>query len=313
MNKQISLVLLFIFTLSFQACKDSAKTDAHTNLNEENSVVVDDKFGEIRVPKSPERVVVFDLGALDILDELGLEEQVVGIPKQTIPSYLEKFEKDESIINTGSLVEPNFQKVNEANPDLIIIGTRQEQDYDEFSKIAPTIYYDIDYEDYVNSISKNLERLGGIYDIKEKADAINKDMLQTIEEESSDYKGLKGLFVMYNNGKFSAYGLKSRFGFLHDSFGVAPVSESIEASGHGLSISSEYIQEMNPDILFVLDRNVAIGGGEIHKSAIENGLIQETSAYKNNRIVYLSPQVWYLAGGGVNSMKMMAKEAGNVQ
>lgn len=313
MNKPISLILLLIFSLSFQACENKSKKTTHSDLNDENSIVVDDKFGEVRVPKSPKRVVLFDLGALDIFDELGLEEQVVGIPKQTIPTYLDKYKKNETIINTGSLIEPNFQKVNEANPDLIIIGSRQEKDYDEFSKIAPTIYYDIDYENYINSISQNLKRIGGIYDMEEEANAVNEDMLQTIEDENSDHKNLKGLFVMYNNGKFSAYGLKSRFGFLHDSFGITPISDDIEASGHGLSISSEYIQEMNPDILFVLDRNVAIGGGEIHKSAIENGLIKETSAYKNDRIVYLSPQVWYLAGGGVNSIKMMAKEAGEVK
>ncbi|HLS30395.1 MAG TPA: ABC transporter substrate-binding protein, partial [Flavobacteriaceae bacterium] len=249
MNRQISLILLLIFGLSFQACKNNAQTSTQTDLNDENSVIVDDKQGEIRVPKSPERVVLFDLGALDIFDELGLKDRVVGIPKQTIPTYLEEYKNDKSVINTGSLIEPNFQKVNEANPDLIIIGYRQEKDYDEFSKIAPTVYLDLDYEDYINSISKNLQRIGEIYDMKEEADAVNEDMLQTIKEESADYKGLKGLFVMYNNGKFSAYGLKSRFGFVHDNFGVTPVSEDIEASGHGLSISSEYIQEMNPDIL----------------------------------------------------------------
>src|SRR5699024_615014 len=133
------------------------------------------------------------------------------------------------------------------------------------------------------------------------------------KEESPKNKDLKGLFVMYNNGKVSAYGKNSRFGFLHDSFGIPPIAEVIEASSHGLSFSSEFIEEEDPDIVFILDRNAAIGEGGIHKKSIENGLIKETEAYKNNRIVYLSPQVWYLAGGGVTAIKMMAKEVGEVQ
>lgn len=314
MNIKYSFLFIFILSLSFQACKNENNSNAKSaDLNDDNSIVLTHKFGEVRVPNSPENVVLFDLGVLDIFDELGIEENVVGIPKQTIPKYLEKFKNDKSIINTGSLIEPNFQKVNEANPDLIIISGRQEKDFDEFSKIAPTLFVDLDYKDYINSVYENLDKIGKIYNLQEEAKAINEDIKQTIQSETGNNKDLKGLFVMHNNGKFSAYGKNSRFGFLHDDFGITPVSDDIEASSHGLSISSEYIQEMNPDILFILDRNAAIGEGKINKDIIENGLIKETSAYKNNRIVYLSPEVWYLAGGGVNSIKMMAKEVGEIQ
>src|SRR5699024_2598727 len=105
MNRQISLILLLVFGLSFQACKNESDTSHQEDLNEENSLIIDDKLGEVRVPKSPKRVVLFDLGALDIFDELGLDEQVVGIPKQTVPTYLDQYKKDKSIINTGSLIE----------------------------------------------------------------------------------------------------------------------------------------------------------------------------------------------------------------
>lgn len=312
MNKSINLLILLVLSMSLIACKNEGN-QKESQLNDENSIVLTDKFGEVRVPKSPARVVVFDLGVLDIMDELGLEKNVIGMPKQVVPSYLEKFKDNKDITNTGSLVEPNFQKVNEANPDLIIISGRQEKDRDEFKRIAPTLFIDLDYQNYLASVSKNIEKIGKIFEMENEAQAINEDMLQTVKNNAPKNKDLKGLFVMYNNGKFSAYGKNSRFGFLHDSFGIPPISEDIEASNHGLSISSEYIQEMNPDILFILDRNAAIGEGGIHKNSIENGLIKETSAFKNDRIVYLSPQVWYLSGGGITSIKMMSQEVGKVQ
>lgn len=308
MKKNLLFLIAGIFIFSFYSCQFGSENKSKEALTEENSIVITDKFGEKQIPKSPKRVVIFDLGALDIFDEFGLNDRVAGIPKQVIPEYLQSFATDESISNTGSMVEPNFQKVNEAQPDLIIIGGRQEKDYKEFSKIAPTLFLDLDYKDYVGSISHNVSQIGKIYEMEDKADAINKDFVETMETQGSNNDELKGLFVLYNNGKFSAYGANSRFGFIHDNLRVTPAAADIEASTHGLSISSEYIQEKNPDILFVLDRNAAIGEEGIHKSSIENNLIKETSAYKNNRIIYLDPQIWYLAGGGVQAVKAMAGE-----
>ncbi len=41
---------------------------------------------------------------------------------------------------------------------------------------------------------------------------------------------------------------------------------------------------------------------------IINELVKKTSAYKNNKIVYLDADSWYLSGGGLKSLKSMAKE-----
>lgn len=309
MYRKTSFLYLFMVLFAF-ACKENT-TYKHLNLNEENSILVHDKIGgEVRVPLSPKRIVVFNLAALDMLDKLGLEKYVVGFPKGVVPEYLQKFKDDEGIANTGSLKEPNFQIVNELKPDLILIGARQQADYEEFSKIAPSLLHHADYEDYVGSISENLNRLGKIFQMENKTRELNEAMLQNLSKHKlpEGENPPRGLIVMFNNGKFSAYGKASRFGFIHDYFGVAPVSENLDVSTHGNSISSEYIQEQNPEILYVIDRNAAIGEDEIDKSSIENPLVRQTKAYKNNKIIYLDPEIWYLAGGGLNSIKIMAGE-----
>ncbi|MGV7801923.1 siderophore ABC transporter substrate-binding protein, partial [Mycobacterium kansasii] len=78
--------------------------------------------------KNPSRVVVFDFGILDSVDKLGIE--VLGVPQANIPSYLSKFE-DKKYENVGSLKEPDFEKINSINPDLIIISGRQQDAYEE--------------------------------------------------------------------------------------------------------------------------------------------------------------------------------------
>lgn len=308
MKKHVLLILLLFSAFIFKSCQFNTDKKEKTVLTDENSILIEDKFGEKRIPLSPERVVIFDLGILDIFDEFDLTNHITGIPKQVLPDYLNAFGENETIINTGGMVEPNFQKVNESKPDLIIISGRQEKDYKEFTKIAPTLFVDIDYDNYVESIAKNVSLIGKIFNKEEDTKRIHDALYAAIETNKAPNQDLNGLFVLYNNGKFSAYGSSSRFGFIHDDLEVPLAAKDIEASTHGLSISSEYIQEKNPDILFVLDRNAAIGEEGIHKSSIENNLIKQTSAYKNGRIIYLDPQIWYLAGGGVQSLKFMAKE-----
>ncbi|MBY6988547.1 ABC transporter substrate-binding protein, partial [Clostridium botulinum] len=126
-----------------------------------DKITITHKLGETKVSKNPERVVVFDYGVLDSLDALGIN--VVGVPQDGIPSYLDKYSSDQ-YISVGGIKEPNFEKVHEAKPDLIIISGRQEESYDEFSKIAPTIYLGIENESYIESFTNNMNTLGQIFD-----------------------------------------------------------------------------------------------------------------------------------------------------
>src|SRR5699024_11774318 len=128
------------------------------------------------VPKNPERVVVFDLGALDTLSFLGLEDKIVGLPQATIPNYLNEFASD-AYENLGSLKEPEFEKIHAAQPDLIIISNRQMELYDQFKEIAPTIYLDIDTHNYLGSFEQNAKLHGEIFnkedDIEDELASLN--------------------------------------------------------------------------------------------------------------------------------------------
>ena len=252
---------------------------------------------------------MFDFGVLDSLKELGVE--VAALPKMAIPPYLSEFE-DEKYENVGSLKEPDFEKLSEIQPDLIIISGRQAELYDQFEEIGPTLYLGINYENYVDSFKNNMKLLGQIFD---KEDEVEKklaeidDAIKAVNDKAAA-SGKKALIVLANEGKVSAYGPKSRFGFVHDVLGVQPVDENIEASTHGQSISFEYIVEKDPDILYVIDRGAAIGQGQDQpaKQVIENDLVKNTKAYKEGNIVYLDPSYWYLSGGGFISMKEMIAE-----
>ena len=127
-------------------------------------------------------------------------------------------------------------------------------------------------------------------------------------KEKAEASNLKALTLLINEGSLSAYGAGSRFSILHDTFGFAQADENIEASTHGPNVSYEYVLKNNPDLIFVIDRTKAIGGDTSQNSLVENELVQQTTAGSNDQVVSLDPQVWYLAGSGIESLKLMIED-----
>ena len=274
------------------------------------AVTVIHDLGEVTITEKPESVVVFDFGALDTLDALGIE--VAGVVKGSLPSYLSDY-SDDKYGDIGGLKEPDLEGIYELEPDLIIISGRQADFYNDLSEIAPTISVAIDNSKYIESIKSNITTLADIFDVEEKADELVAKIDGKVKEVSEDIKskaeGKKALVILANDGNISAYGPGSRFALV-DALGFEAVDDTLDNSTHGQSIGYEYISEKNPDYLFVIDRSAAIGteGASSAKQSLENDLVKSTNAYKDGSIIYLDPTYWYLAGGGVNSLQSMIEE-----
>lgn len=305
------LSLLFVMMVAAACGATDTKKEGTENKPQEKEevkeITIKHQLGETPVKVNPEKVVVFDFGSLDTIDKLGIE--VAGLPQNNVPSYLEKYE-DEKYANVGSLKEPDFEKIHALQPDLIIISGRQSELYKEFTEIAPTIFLGVDTARYMESFEENVKTIGKIFNKETEAEEqlaqIKKD-IDALHAEASELDE-KALIVLANEGKVSAYGPNSRFGIIHDVFGFAPADEGIEVSTHGQSVTFEYILEKDPDILFVIDRNAAVGGESGAKEVIENDIVKRTKAFKNGKIIYLDPDFWYLSGGGLESVEQMVKE-----
>ncbi|MCG7393194.1 siderophore ABC transporter substrate-binding protein [Microvirga sp. ACRRW] len=258
--------------------------------------------GETTVPAKPKKVLAFDLASLDTLNVLGVE--VSGVPTARFPEYLAKYGSDQ-YEKVGTLFEPDFEAVNAARPDLIIIGGRSSAKYDALAKIAPTIDMTVDPKDYVGSVKRNVQTLAKIFDKQAEADsqlATLERSMAALRQEAA--KAGKGLLVLTTGGKMSAYGPGSRFGLLHGEFGVVPAVEGLATTNHGQAVSAEFILKTNPDWLFVIDRDMATGRAEgAAKKVLDNDLVAQTTAWKNNQIVYLDPVNWYLIGGGLTAIQ----------
>jgi iron complex transport system substrate-binding protein len=309
------LALLALFTVacsSDSSTEDSSSEPKETKEAEKvEELTITHFLGETTVKKNPQNVVVFDFGVLETLDTFGVE--AAALPKEgTVPSQLEKY-KDDEYESVGSLKEPDFEKINEIQPDLIIISARQADLYEDFQEIAPTIYLGVDTTKYMESFVENTKTIGQIFDKEAEAEEELAKIDESIKALNEKAAGLdeNGLVVLANEGTLSAYGPASRFGIIHDVFGVKPADEGIEVSTHGQNVTFEYVRETDPDYLFVVDRGAVVTTGEASTSAqqlLDNEIMEGTKAAKEDRIVYLDPNYWYLSGGGLISVAEMVKE-----
>jgi iron complex transport system substrate-binding protein len=265
-------------------------------------ILVKHSKGEVTLAEKPAKVFVFDMASLDTLTALGVD--VAGVPGGKKPSYLSKYE-GEGVEKIGTLFEPDYEAINAGEPDLIIVGGRSSAKYEDLAKIAPTIDLTVDATRFHENAKQNVRVLAEIFDKKDEAEAL----IAKFDESNAALKQKaanagKGVLVLTTGGKMSTYGLGSRFGMLFSEYGVQVADENIKVGRHGQPVSFEYILEKNPDWLFVIDRDAAIGReGQSAREFLDNEVVGQTKAWKSGHVVYLDATSWYLVGGGMTAMQ----------
>ncbi len=77
---------------------------------------------------------------------------------------------------------------------------------------------------------------------------------------------------------------------------------------HGNEASFETVVSLDPDYIFVMDRDAAIGteGAQLASEILDNELINTMRVAQEGHIVYLEhPSVWYTAEGGITALDYM--------
>ncbi|WP_417270374.1 siderophore ABC transporter substrate-binding protein [Celeribacter sp.] len=262
-----------------------------------DTVTVETYTGPAEVPANPETIAVFDIAALDTLDALGVK------PAGTIGNAYVDYLSTEGTETVGSLFEPDYEALAALNPDLIIAGGRSAKVVPELAKLAPTIDMTI-WEDTLGQSLDRLDAYGEIFDKQDEAAAL-KEKVESKLAAAKDAASTAGsaLIVMTNGPKVSAYGSGGRFGWLHSAVGLPEAVEAVEQTTHGEAVSFEFIRDANPDVLIVIDRLAATGQeGASAQSTLDNALVQDTNAWKNDKVLYLDAARLYIAGGGIQAL-----------
>lgn len=314
-KKLLLMALMAVMAVGLIAC-GTDKSDNESTKEEKTSVTITSLDAskneiELEVPYNPKRIAILDLACLDIIDELGVGDRVVGMASTSI-DYLEKYSNDASIKNLGTIKEADLEAVMECEPDIIFIGGRLSKSYDALSEIAPVVYLATDTnEGLVNSVSKNAKTIASIFGMGDKVDSLMSDFGARIDAIKKISSGKTALVGMTTSGSFNLLGNDGRCSLIGVEAGFNNLTAVGSTSTHGNESSFETVVQQNPDYIFVMDRDSAIStaGAKTAKEIVENELVKTTDAYKNNHIIYLEhSNVWYTAEGGIQALDIMLKD-----
>ena len=266
---------------------------------------------ELEVPYDPQRIAILDMAALDMLDNFALGDRVVGSVSTSL-DYLQQYVTDETVENLGTIKEADLEAVMACEPDIIFIGGRLSASYDALSEIAPVVYLSTDSElGVVESVRKNAQTIASIFGVEEQVEQKMAGFDERIQALAAFAQGKNAVIGMCTSGSFNVLGNDGRCSIIGKEIGFENLGDTGSTSTHGNESSFELLLEWNPEYIFVLDRDVAIGtdGAQLAQEIMENELTMQTAAYQNGNIVYLEhPAVWYTAEGGITALDYMLSD-----
>lgn len=295
----ISFIALFMLILAAcgekkaveeESSTDTPKEEEVTQTKEEstneNGTRTIEYLGEsYEVPEKVERIVV--TGAMEAMEDMVvLDVHPVGaiaIGGKFPELYASVTDKAESI---GEKIKPNFEKILELNPDVILGSTKfPEEVQSKLEKIAPTILVSHISTNWESNLNLLAELTGKQADAEKILSTYKADIeaaKSTLTEKLQDQKVAA---IRIRGGQAYVYP-KEVFlnSVLYGELGLAVPNEVAKAKSQE-AISVEQLADMNPDYLFVqfsTDENAdAPNALEDFK---KNPIIQNITAFKNDRV-----------------------------
>ncbi|PIT11854.1 hypothetical protein BGI30_06300 [Snodgrassella alvi] len=303
MKKILTMAVLSALALGLSACQSAP-------------VHVTQAGEEIKMPAAPQKIVVMDFGALDTLDALGVGNRVKAAPVSNIPAYLQQYHNDQ-VQNAGQMKEPDIAAIQALKPDLIIMSGRQNAFYKDLSTIAPTLNYSVIAADghYYEDVKKQIRLLGKIAgkeaQVQQQVKAL--DLKMSAARELAQHSGQKAIVVLHNDGHVMLMNQGTYPALIFDELKIkrAVAADALPTPVIGdngrpapVMVDSQFINQYHPDIVYVVDRSKAIGNTPIRNDYFDDKVLKRAGT----KIVYLSADLWYLSGNGLESLNRQIDE-----
>ncbi|MEK5492116.1 iron-siderophore ABC transporter substrate-binding protein [Paenibacillus sp. FSL R7-0297] len=266
--------------------------------------------GDIEIPAHPKKVAGMLYVFADHLLALGIEPHaMVTYNDLGFPEYLADQMKDTIAIGSGEA--PNLEALLESEPDLILASkTLNEENYEQLSRIAPTILFDNENEEDWTRFRQTAEIFGKeaeahqIHaDYEAKIAKVRDKLAAAAPNETVAYMRIqdKQLQLIQPGDNFTLFG----------PLGRTPAStERIDfKDSWNVAISEEVLPELNPDRMFIILRP-----GDSNQTALDN--IMNTSiwanltAVKNNHVYIGDANLWFAGYGPIGLSKVIDEISG---
>lgn len=298
--------LLLALILVLVACSPApTNNDSNNNTNNGDvaTVEITDAHGTHTIPVNPKNVVSLDNRTFETLEDWGIE--LVAAPKGVMPAEL-SYVNNDNVQDIGNHREPKLEVIAAVEPELVIVGQRFANFYEDIKALVPeAIVIDLNFDvseeastpgdNLINGFIDTTIALGKIFDKNAQAQALVDELNTSIEGAKAAYNGTDTILsVIVSGGEigFSAPMSGRVWGPLYEILDWTPSLEVDDAtSGHqGDDISAEAIAQNNPDWIMVLDRDAGTSTNENAKPArdvIDNApTLQNVTAIVEGQVLY---------------------------
>lgn len=292
---------------------------------------------EATVLQSPTRVAIYDYSVLDILESVGYEKagiEVIVVPaKDKLPTELSFYQEqgDDKVVSGGSLFYLDWDVLDLVQPEVVILGARSfgmsasgdrldTEGKEKYAAETKQRYADTAFvklsmntsnSQLLQDMESNVTALAAIFpqlgpDLNAKLEEIKAEMAAI--QAKAQASGKTALFcMMVDQTTLSVFNPDSRFDMLYEEFGFTPAAQEAVSweDQHGFDVRAEYVLEVNPEVIFLLDRSGTVGTGAGAENFLNDSIIARTEAAKNGNIYVLSGNAWYTMTGGFASAEAM--------
>lgn len=294
MNKA---VLFSLLALATAGCSHDAQQSS-------NTLSVTQAGQQIEVAGDPQRIVTFDYGSYDTLIALGAGERVLAVPGN-VPPYL--VDKAGQTKNAGNMKTPDLNAIAALKPDLILITGRQGETRQALQALAPTLDMGIT-DDYFAGIAHNARLLGQLVGKSVETQQALTNLQAKAEKARQQVaaSGQRTLVLTHNNGRFSPTEQALIYSLLQAPRALpAPTPQPAGAPRQRPQpLTADAIAAAKPEVIFIIDRSAAIGATPLDVATLASSPLASTPAAQAKRVVYLDPALWYLSGGGLQSVDL---------
>lgn len=318
-NKWMGLLAIIAVMVLVAACgnaNDSKKDSSSSSKG--NAVEVKHDGGTTKIEKEPKKVVALEYSFVDALVALGVKPVGIaddGDKKNIIEPIRDKVGDYKSV---GDRKQPNLEVISQLKPDLIIADSnRHKGNYEQLSKIAPTILLPSLDSDYKQNLEA-FKTIGKALSKEDEADKRldeHKEKIEKYEKEITMDKDKKVLPAVISQSGLLAHSDKSYVGqFLHElGFKEALTKDVADQlpeylNAPYLNMNSEQLADVNPERMFVM-----VNGEDdpFYAKMKEDKVWNDLDAVKNDRVHVVDRLTWAKFRGLISSEEI-AKELAEI-
>ncbi|MBB4933562.1 iron complex transport system substrate-binding protein [Lipingzhangella halophila] len=279
--RRTSAVLLAT-ALTLSACGTSEPSEPEGAGDGEFPVTVTDARGEVTLDAEPSRIVSLSPTTTEMLFEIGAGDQVVAADEHS--NYPEEApDTDLSGFN------PSVEAVVENDPDLVVVARNAEDAADQLEAVdIPVLVLSSGetLEDTYAQMRLLGEATGHADEADEAADRVETEF-DDIVAETQEQTGDVGLSVYHEVDDAMHSASSATFiGQVYERFGLRNIADQAEDGGGYPQLSSEFIVDADPDLIFLsYDTDGAVEG------LAERSAFDTVTAVREDHVAMLDPDV----------------------